>query len=317
MRIGIFISGRQPEEGGGYTITYEIFNQLINKIRNKKKFIFILLNDKNNYLKKKLISSNLEFKDFNEIKLKTNIKNFLFSYIPFLLKFYRFLGRDKFFNLQNKENIKLVWFISAEYHYPLFNRYYATVWDLMHKTHPNFKEVGFFFTRIYRDIVISSFLKSAARIITGTNYLKKILVNSYNLNNEKIVLAPHPTPNFFIKKKKRLLSKKNITNFFLYPANFWEHKNHINLIKGFNSFNIKQDLKYDLIFVGSVKDKSYYNKILDLTKNIESYKNIKIFNFVSINRLLDLYDTCKALVYSSYKKNKLKLCMYHKDPAND
>ena len=120
MRIGIFISGRQPEEGGGYTITYEIFNQLINKIRNKKKFIFILLNDKNNYLKKTLISSNLEFKDFNEIKLKTNIKNFLFSYIPFLLKFYRFLGRDKFFNLQNKENIKLVWFISAEYHYPLF-----------------------------------------------------------------------------------------------------------------------------------------------------------------------------------------------------
>ena len=68
MRIGIFISGRQPEEGGGYTITYEIFNQLINKIRNKKKFIFILLNDKNNYLKKKLLSSNLEFKDFNEIK---------------------------------------------------------------------------------------------------------------------------------------------------------------------------------------------------------------------------------------------------------
>ena len=300
VRIGIFISGRQPEEGGGYTITYEIFNQLINKIRNKKKFIFILLNDKNNYLKKKLISSNLEFKDFNEIKLKTNIKNFLFSYIPFLLKFYRFLGRDKFFNLQNKENIKLVWFISAEYHYPLFNKYYATVWDLMHKTHPNFKEVGSFFTRIYRDIVISSFLKSAARIITGTNYLKKILVNSYNLNNVKIILAPHPTPNFFINKKKKLLSKKNITNFFLYPANFWEHKNHINLIKGFNSFNIKQDLKYDLIFVGSVKDKRYYNKILDLTKNIESYKNIKIFNFVSINRLLHLYDTCKALVYSSY-----------------
>jgi glycosyltransferase involved in cell wall biosynthesis len=89
-------------------------------------------------------------------------------------------------------------------------------------------------------------------------------------------------------------------NYFFYPAQFWEHKNHINLIKGFNSFNIKQDLKYDLIFVGSVKDKRYYNKIVDLIKNIESYKNIKIFNFVSINRLLDLYDTCKALVYPSY-----------------
>lgn len=300
MKIGIFISGRQPEEGGGYTITYEIFNQLVKKIRNKKKYIFILFNDKNNYLKNKLIFSKLEFKDFNERKLITNIKNFLFSYIPILIKCYRFLGRDKFFNLQKKENIKLVWFISAEYHYPLFNRYYATVWDLMHKTHPNFKEVGSFFTRIYRDIVISSFLKNAARIITGTNFLKKILVTSYNLNNIKVTLASHPTPNFFIEKKKRLLSKKNTNNFFLYPANFWEHKNHINLIKGFNSFNIKQNLKYNLILVGHVKDKGYYNKILDLTKSIESYKNIKILNFVSINRLLNLYDTCKALVYSSY-----------------
>ena len=300
MRIGIFISGRQPEEGGGYTITYEIFNQLISKIRNKKKFIFILLNDKNNYFKKKLISSNLEFKDFNEIKLKTNTKNFLFSYIPFFLKFYRFLGRDKFFNLQNKENIKLVWFISAEYHYPLFNKYYATVWDLMHKTHPNFKEVGSFFTRIYRDVVIASFLKNAVRIITGTNFLKKVLVNSYSLNNKNVILASHPTPNFFIEKKNKLLIKKNKKDFFLYPANFWEHKNHINLIMGFNSFNIKYNLKYNLILVGSVKDNEYYNRIVDLIKGIESYKNVKILNFVSINRLLNLYDTCRALIYSSF-----------------
>jgi hypothetical protein len=72
------------------------------------------------------------------------------------------------------------------------------------------------------------------------NYLKKILVNSYNLNNVKIILAPHPTPNFFINKKKKLLSKKNITNFFLYPANFWEHKNHIVIIKAINNLMLKK-----------------------------------------------------------------------------
>lgn len=298
MRIGIFISGRQPEEGGGYTITYEIFNQLINKIRNKKKFIFILLNDKNNYLKKKLKNFDLDYKDFRENKLIINFKNFLFCYIPILVKFYRFIKRDKFFEFQKKENIKLVWFISAEYHYPLFNKYYATVWDLMHKTHPNFREVGSFFSRIYRETVISSFLKHSDKIITGTKFLRKKLINLYNLKNKNIFLAPHPTPNFFIKKK--LSSKNKLSNYFLYPANFWEHKNHFNLINGFNNFNRKHGLKYNLILVGAVKDRKYYNKIKDLINIIKSNKNIKIFKFVNIDRLLNLYDSCKALVYASY-----------------
>jgi len=298
VRIGIFISGRQPEEGGGYTITYEIFNQLINKIRNKKKFIFILLNDKNNYLKKKLKNFDLDYKDFRENKLIINFKNFLFCYIPILVKFYRFIKRDKFFEFQKKENIKLVWFISAEYHYPLFNKYYATVWDLMHKTHPNFREVGSFFSRIYRETVISSFLKHSDKIITGTKFLRKKLINLYNLKNKNIFLAPHPTPNFFIKKK--LSSKNKLSNYFLYPANFWEHKNHFNLINGFNNFNRKHGLKYNLILVGAVKDRKYYNKIKDLINIIKSNKNIKIFKFVNIDRLLNLYDSCKALVYASY-----------------
>lgn len=298
MKIGIFISGRFSEDGGGYTITYDIFNQLIKTIKNKKNFIFILLNDNNNYLKNKLKNFDLDYKDFRENKLIINFKNFLFCYIPILVKFYRFIKRDKFFEFQKKENIKLVWFISAEYHYPLFNKYYATVWDLMHKTHPNFKEVGSFFSRIYRETVISSFLKHSDKIITGTKFLRKKLINLYNLKNKNIFLAPHPTPNFFIKKK--LSSKNKLSNYFLYPANFWEHKNHFNLINGFNNFNRKQGLKYNLILVGAVKDRKYYNKIKDLINIIKSNKNIKIFNFVNINRLLNLYDLCKALVYASY-----------------
>ena len=173
MKIGIFISGRFPEEGGGYTITYDIFNQLIKTIKNKKNFIFILLNDNNNYLKNKLKTFDLYYKDFKENNLIIKIKNFIFCYIPLLLKFYRFFRKDKFFEFQKKENIKLVWFVSAEHHYPLFNKYYATVWDLIHKTHPNFKETSSFFLQIYKETVISSFLKHSDKIITGTKFLKK------------------------------------------------------------------------------------------------------------------------------------------------
>lgn len=93
MKIGIFISGRFSEDGGGYTITYDIFNQLIKTIKNKKNFIFILLNDNNNYLKNKLKNFDLDYKDFRENKLIINFKNFLFCYIPILVKFYRFIKK--------------------------------------------------------------------------------------------------------------------------------------------------------------------------------------------------------------------------------
>ena len=67
MRTGIFISGRTATEGGGYTITYDILNNLINKINknNNDSFYFILVNDNDNFIKKKLIENKI-FKKFQE-----------------------------------------------------------------------------------------------------------------------------------------------------------------------------------------------------------------------------------------------------------
>ena len=36
MKLGVFISKRQSFEGGGYTITEELFNSLINEIDLKE-----------------------------------------------------------------------------------------------------------------------------------------------------------------------------------------------------------------------------------------------------------------------------------------
>ena len=36
MKIGVFLSKRKPQEGGGYTITEELVNSLIKLIHSKK-----------------------------------------------------------------------------------------------------------------------------------------------------------------------------------------------------------------------------------------------------------------------------------------
>jgi glycosyltransferase involved in cell wall biosynthesis len=309
VKIGIFISARNPTPGGGYTITYDILNSLIKKIRINQidSFYFILINDKNNYIKNKLILKKIKFSEFNENNYSLHLKNIFFNIFPFLLSIIRFFNLDKFYKLEKINKLDIVWYLSAEYSYPRFNNYISTVWDLMHITDKQFPEVGNFFTRTYRSIVIRNFLKKSKKIITGSNYTINILKKNYQIKPNLVIKASHPTPSTFlsIKKSKFLSIKKSrlnnkINKYFLYPANFWQHKNHLNLVAGFNLFKIDEKFKYKLVLVGDKKDINYYNKVVNLISSTDSKNNIFILNFVSKKKLINLYDSCKSLVYSSY-----------------
>jgi glycosyltransferase involved in cell wall biosynthesis len=301
MKTGIFISGRSPNEGGGYTITYDIFNNLVDRINenNKNNFYFILVNDNDNYLKIKLNEKKIEFFELKKKKFFIFLSNLIFNLFPSILLIYRFCNLDKLHNLEKEKKISIVWYLSAEHSYSIFKNYIATVWDLMHITNPEYPEVGNFFVKFYRSYVTKDFLKNSYKIITGTDYLIKLLNKLYDIDFDKIIKLEHPTPTAFLKAKTTKNYLK-ISKFFLYPANFWQHKNHINLLKGFNLFNIKQKLKYKLVLVGSCKDIKYYNKCINIINYSKSKNNIILLNFVSLNKLINLYDSCEALIYSSY-----------------
>ena len=296
LKIAIFLSYRDPKEGGGYTITNDIFNELLKY--PKKNIIFIVLNDKNNYLFSKIKKLGFHCKCFNENKIKIKFKNLFFSSFPFFLRIYNKFGFNKYLNFQLNNKISIVWFISAEYYFPLFAKYISTVWDLQHITHSTFPETGSFFRKIYRSVVIKSFLCNSFKIITGSKILIRILKKNYKIDITKFIYNPHPTPQIFIKEKRK---KKyfNYKNYFLYPANFWRHKNHENLLKAFELFNYEHHYKYKLILVGDIKDFSYYNHLKKKFKK-KLNKNFIILNFVSTNYLINLYDNCLGLIYSSF-----------------
>lgn len=151
MKIGIFLSSRNSREGGGYTITYDIFKSLFKNIKDKNRYIFIIQNDFDNSLKKIIIKNNFQYKEYSVNKFTIKIKNFLFSKFSFLLKIYRKLNLDQYQKIERELNLDVVWFVSAEYFYPIFKKYISTVWDLQHRTHSQFPEVGSIWIRYYRD----------------------------------------------------------------------------------------------------------------------------------------------------------------------
>tara|TARA_B100001248_G_scaffold153417_1_gene115370 strand:- start:8843 stop:10006 length:1164 start_codon:yes stop_codon:yes gene_type:complete len=298
LKLAIFLSYREPSEGGGFTITDDILNVILKKYK-RNNIIFILLNDKKNFLKKKIIKAGFKYRVFYENKTLIKIKNFIFSLFPFLLKIYNNLNFNSFLNFQKKNDINIVWFLSAEYYYPLFSKYISTVWDLQHLTHSKFPENGSLMRRFYRGIVIKNFLNNSYRIITGSNILIKLMKKEYKISSNKFIYNNHPTPDLFIKFKKQSKKIKNLNNFFLYPANFWQHKNHLNLFEGFKRFNKKNGNKYKLVLVGDIKDTHHFNKLKKKYKS-DIEKNFKILKFVNISYLIRLYDNSLAIIYSSF-----------------
>ena len=59
-----------------------------------------MVNDNDNFIKKKLIEKKIKFKEFKELKFLKNFKNLIFTFFPFIHHFLRFFNLDKYYNLE-------------------------------------------------------------------------------------------------------------------------------------------------------------------------------------------------------------------------
>ena len=297
MKVGVFLSKRDNTEGGGYTITEELVGELIDQISKKKlenEFFFIVSNDLNNSICGNLLLKNIKFQKIIEHKLLRNFFIFISHLLPLSNKLLSFFNIFKINKIFKNEKCKKILFISSEYREKINLPYVATVWDMQHETHPQFSEVSSLGRKIYRKIVNNNFIKEAHTVIVGTN-IGKSEVKKYTGFNKKFLVLPHPVSKVFLKKKTSRYRKKY--NYFFYPANFWEHKNHINLIKAFRKF-LKIKKRFKLILSGGKKNN--YIKVLSLINKLKLSSKVKIVGYVSINKLINIYDNARAVIYPSF-----------------
>ena len=145
MKYGVFLSKRKPEEGGGYTITEELFNSLIKLIRRKKynaNFFFLISNDYDGKISNLLKKNKIKYQIIYENLLLKKIIIFLSHYFNKINRILNYFNIININNIFEKENCDKILFISSEYREKLNLPYIATVWDMQHETHPNFKEVS-------------------------------------------------------------------------------------------------------------------------------------------------------------------------------
>jgi glycosyltransferase involved in cell wall biosynthesis len=297
MKVGVFLENFSPAVGGGYTIQADVFRSLLD-LAHESRHTFAVLCQRPEELAGQL-KSNIEAVAFPGALVTRVVSKVTRSLSQ--------LGNRK--ALQNRleqialqERIDFIWFVGAEaIHSDV--PYSAIVWDLQHRLQPWFPETSAHGEWEHREAFYSKFLRRAALIITGTAAGKNEIENFYGVPADRIMLLPHPTPRFALEAETQagsdVLARYGLERGYLfYPAQFWPHKNHANLLFALARLRDQHKLALDVVLVGA--DKGNQSHICALAKDLGIREQLHILGFVSIGDLIGLYREALALTYLSF-----------------
>ncbi len=207
--------------------------------------------------------------------------------------------RQKKFDLLWFNNIEPI-HIGVPYVYNLF--------DLQHRLQPWFPEVSDGNQYRLREGSYSEALRRAAFVITASEEVKAQAIQFYGVPSDRIRVIHFPTPQTAIDAASAenpnvteayLRTKFGIEGRFLfYPAQFWAHKNHINLLRGLKILRDQHGLDFSMVFAGADHGNAGFVKAearaLGLTDRV------RFAGFVSADEVSALYRHAFALTYVTF-----------------
>ena len=150
-------------------------------------------------------------------------------------------------------------------------------------------------------MIFSSY--TSQHVIFLSNYTRDLFASRYNFNILKSTVINlgrddyfHPVGEF--DEKNKYFSKNK--EYILSVSHLYPYKNLEVLFKAFQ--NITNDNTM-LLIAGSVQDKSYHKKLVQLSQDLMFEDKVFFLGSVSKNHLRDLYSSCKMLVFTSPYEN--------------
>ena len=296
MRVGVVLEDFSPDVGGGYTIQADIFQSLL-ELAGESRHKFIALCRRPKEIRTKLNSpiEAVAFPGGTMVRLASRVSRDLS----------RFHGNGRQTRLEQvaRDNrIDFMWFVGAEA-IQVDIPYCAIVWDLQHRLQPWFPEVSANGQWNHREAFYSSFLRRAALIITGTTAGRGEVEKFYGVPAERIRILPHPTPRFALNAEpvtdSGVLARYGLSpGYLLYPAQFWPHKNHANLLRAVAHLRDHEGLSFEVVLVGS--DKGNEQHVRQLANHLGLDGQVHFLGFVALEDLVVLYQNAFALTYQSF-----------------
>ncbi|MGB9763379.1 MAG: glycosyltransferase family 4 protein [Minisyncoccia bacterium] len=143
--------------------------------------------------------------------------------------------------------------------------------------------------------------EKANAVVCESEYVKRDILKFLKVSGEKVFVIPSPPPSYIrnrnvsgsllheVKYKYKLPDK-----YIFYPAQFWYHKNHINLIRAIKLIKDKYNTTINLVLVGSKKNN--FENVMKEIQKLKLDEQIKYLGYVPDEDMPYLYKLSTALV---------------------
>lgn len=298
MKVGVFLEDFSPDVGGGYTIQEDIFRSLLD-LMDETNHSFVLFCRRPEAFRRFLTTPRLE-----AVAFPGNLSQRVFARAQSGLNSLvdNRKRQTRLEQLCKEAGVEFMWFVGAEA-VQIDVPYMAVVWDLQHRLQPWFPEVSAGGTWRQREAFYGEYLRRATYIIAGTEAGRLEIERFYQVTSNRIKILPHPTPAFALNAKPSdvdgLLKKYKLrSNYLFYPAQFWSHKNHVNLLLAATELKREHQIDLPLVFVGSNKGNEEY--LRTVAAQLEPSVDVAFLGFVPLEDLVALYRGAFALAYVTF-----------------
>ncbi|MBU6390544.1 glycosyltransferase family 4 protein [Patescibacteria group bacterium] len=178
--------------------------------------------------------------------------------------------------------------------------------DLEHRRHSEFPELRASGQWQKREYLYNNIKKSAYKILVDSEIGKQDVVEFYGVEPARIEVVPFLPPSYLdpaISRERQNAVKNEYDlpgKFIFYPAQFWPHKNHLNLVKALALLKT-QNIIVPAVFVGGKQEGwSAYGKVMEFVRENALEKQVKFLGFLEGDEMSALYKMATALVMPTF-----------------
>jgi len=174
----------------------------------------------------------------------------------------------------------------------------AVIHDLMHRYERRFPEVSAHGEYERRERHYERVCRWSQGILVDSEVGKRQVVESYGVAPDKIHVLPYAPPRYLKQANKGPDTEKIPEKFIFYPAQFWSHKNHKNLLLALSWLRIEKGLEINLVLAGSMKNS--YQATRALVEKLGLSKSVFFLGYVPNETIVQLYRRARALVMPTF-----------------
>lgn len=283
----VFVLGIQPDYVGGASVVEHAIKEHLIKFTKMEPSVEFLFEDTKSTWTQRIVNN-----------LDLLITEFVFAEHNFVLM--KLLGRllprysSSFEKSIISRNCDLVLSFGVIEKMLLLRKvpYFVCIWDLGHALHPTLPEYTEKMGYEKREYVLGKVARRAKGIFTASSSLSEAISLRFGVERTRLF-----SQNFFISGSRVNCTERhnfnaqsedfnNLKDYVIYPANFYEHKNHSILLETLHEMKLRGIPRRHLVLTG--KDMGTLNSVLSMISTLELEGEVTVTGFQSVENLCQL-----------------------------